>query len=170
MCFCETLVQMVGLVGEDNFRLPRASFLWGHGCIGHDDNLIAHLKSACRRTIQADTSCIARASNGIGFNAFAVHIIDDADTFVRQYAYRIHQVRVDGDASHVVKVGLRDGGAVYFGFQNAERHIIIYIYGEGERLLPLSVANVVNQAYRCLPAVNSDAALNVRSGVPCSHG
>ena len=102
------------LVREYHFGLVCARLFGCHEGIGHDDDFVAHLEFSGGGTIEADAATAALASDNVSFDALSVAIVDHVHMFAGQKSGGLHQVFIDGDASHVVEVGLRYVGAVYF--------------------------------------------------------
>lgn len=98
--------------GEDDAGLEVLGLLKVHVGIGHDDDDVADLHLAGSSSVEADAATRARAFNNIGVETLAIHIVDDIDTLSGDESGSIHQVLVDGDAAHVVEVGLGDRGTM----------------------------------------------------------
>ena len=76
--------------------------------VGGDDYDVAHLHLACGRAVQTDRTAAPLSFDNLGFEAFAVIDVQYLYFFAFDHVGRIHQLFVDGDAAHVVQVGLRD--------------------------------------------------------------
>jgi len=67
-------------------------------------------------SIETDYPRTSFARYGIGLQACSVVVVHDLDFLSGDDVGSIHQIFIDGDATHIVEVGLRNGYAVYFGF------------------------------------------------------
>ena len=112
----------VVVVDEHHARRVRVGFLGGHQGVAHDDHLVAHRDAASGGAVEADHAAAALACDDIGLETLAVVHVDNLYLLVLADARGIHQVLVDGDAAHVVKLGLDDGGAVDFALQHGREH------------------------------------------------
>lgn len=105
-------------VGEDDPRPELLGLLEIHLRIGGDDDHVAHLHLAGRGAVQTDAAAVAFALDDVGLEAFAVVDVHDLDLFALDDVGRFEERLVDGDASHVVEVGLRDPHPVDFRFDD----------------------------------------------------
>lgn len=103
-------VDFEGLIGFGLFR--------GHPGIGHDDDDIADLDLSGGGAVEADLAGMAFGGDDIGFKPGSVVIIDDLHPFSFQDPGGIHELFVDGDAPHVVEVGLRHRSPMDLGFEH----------------------------------------------------
>ena len=108
---------LIVLIYHDYSWLVGTGFFFVKECVGHDDDYITRLDAAGCCTVEADDTRTAGAGNGIGFQAGTVIVVYYLDTFIGKYMGFFHEFFVDGDAAHVVEVGLSDSGAMDFGFQ-----------------------------------------------------
>ena len=116
---------MVGSrVGEDDPGFELLGILEIHQRIGCDDDDVAHLYFACGGAVEADTAACAFALDDIGFETLSVVDVHDLDFLALDDVGGFQQRLVDGDAPHVIQVGLCDRHAVDFGFDdfNLEFH------------------------------------------------
>ena len=90
--------------------------------IGADDDEVAFLREAGGGAVDANDSGAALALDGVGRETLAVVDIQDIDLFVGDDVDFIEQVAVDGDRAFVMKVGLRDHGAVDLAFEHSNIH------------------------------------------------
>ena len=52
-------------------------------------------------------------------------MVVDLDPFVLDDIRRTHEILIDGHAADVIQIGLSDGRAVYFRFQQSASHEVI---------------------------------------------
>src|SRR4030042_2499792 len=74
------------------------------------------------RPIDADGTASRLAGDGVGCQAVAVVYVEDVDLFIGQDVGRRHEVRVEGDAAHVVEVGLGHAQPVDLAFEHSAKH------------------------------------------------
>ena len=122
------LQDFVGVVvREDHFGLEGFGFLKVHEGIGHDDNDVADLHFAGGCSVEADASTASLTSDDVCVEAFAIVVVDDIDTFACNQTGGIHQVFVNGDAAHVVKIGFSHLYTMQLRFQYFNLHgFVIY--------------------------------------------
>jgi len=118
----EDVANFVVFVHEDDFGFVRGDFGFGQHDVGHDDDDVAFLDEPCGGTVETDDAAAAFAGDGVGFEAFAVVVVDDGDFFVNEDACGVEQVLVYGDAADVVEVGFGNGGAVYLAAEHGAEH------------------------------------------------
>ena len=104
--------QPVVFVRKNNQWLVRFSFFVGEHAVGNDDDDVAGLGTTGGGSVEADNARSALTFYDIGYKPFAVIIIHNMYLLVFQQTYRVHQVFIDGDAAHVVQLGLSDFYAV----------------------------------------------------------
>ena len=85
-----------------------------HEGIGHYDDFVAHLELSGCCTIETDAAAAALTPDNVSLDAFSFALDDHVHMFAGLKSGGLHQVFIDGDASHVVEVGFRYVGAVYF--------------------------------------------------------
>ena len=117
------VLQFVLLVGEHNRRLETLRLFEVHGGVGDDDHDIADGGFAGGGTVQTDHTGIFRPFDDVGLQPFAVVDVQHLHFLVLDHVGGLHQRFVDGDAAHVVQIRLRDGGLVYFRFQDFYVHL-----------------------------------------------
>ena len=93
-------------------RLERLGLLKVHRSIGDNDNDIPHLNTAGGGTIQTNTAASTFTFYNIGLKTLTIIIIQHLHLLTGDEVGSIHQVLVDGDTPHVVKIGLRHGDAM----------------------------------------------------------
>ena len=100
-----------------------------HQRIGGDDDDIADLHLARRGAVQADAAAAAFALDDVGLETLSVIDVHNLDLLAFDHVGGLHERLVDGDAPHVVQVGLRDRYAVDLRFDdfNLEFHYRIRI-------------------------------------------
>lgn len=113
-------------VGEDDRRLERLGLLEVHQGVGHDDDDVVRLHLAGSGAVQADAARAAFALDDVGLEALAVVVVHDGHLLAGNHVGSVQQVFVDGDAAHVVEVGLGDAGAMDFRFQNFNKHLLLF--------------------------------------------
>ena len=99
-----------------------------HRGIGDDDDGIAHLDPAGSSSVETDAATAALAADDIGLEAFAVVVVEHLDLLAGNEIGGIHEVLVDGDAAHIVKIGLGDLNTMKFGLQYFYLHIESFRY------------------------------------------
>lgn len=107
------ILQLVVRFGEDDGGTKTTCLVGCHLRIGHNDNHIIGLHQACSCAIEAYLTFATLALDDVGNEAFTVVIVYDVYLFAFEHPCRIHQIFVNGDATHVVEVGLGDAGAMY---------------------------------------------------------
>src|SRR5690606_22451930 len=75
-----------------------------------------------RGTIEANHARSAFAFDDIRLEARTVVVVYDLDFFIGDDVCRIHQILINGNASHIVEFGLRNAYPVDFGFQYLDNH------------------------------------------------
>ena len=91
-----------GCVREYYSGLECLCFFICHGGITHDYDYIARLDTSCCSPVEADDARSGLARYYIGIEAFSVIIVNDIDTFARQYVGSIHEFAVYRYAPDVV--------------------------------------------------------------------
>ena len=119
--------QVVVLVREDNTGLEGLGLLWCHLGVSHDNDSVANLHLTSCGTVQADASTLPGTGDDVCVKAFAIVVVHDVNSLAGEKPCGVHEVLVDGDAAHVVEVGLGDGCAVDFGFQYFNSHSYYFI-------------------------------------------
>ena len=116
-------------VGENDPRAELLGVLEIHQRVGCDDDHVAHLHLACRGAVQAHAAAVALAFDRVGLETLSVVDVHDLDLLAFDHIGGFHERLVDGDAAHVVQVGLRDRYAVDLRFDdfNLEFHDRIQI-------------------------------------------
>ena len=113
---------MIFAIDHDDFRDKASGFFFIHAGISDDDDDIADGSHACRSTVQADDAASSFSGNGIRLKARAVIVVADLHAFAGKDACSIEKVSIDRDASHVFKIGFRDGCAVDFSMHHCISH------------------------------------------------
>ena len=85
-----------------------------HHCIGNDNTYVTHLHLSSRSTIQTDTATATLTFYYIGFKALTIVIVYNLYFFSCYKVSRIHEILINGDASHVVQICFRNGYTVKF--------------------------------------------------------
>ncbi len=62
------------------------------------------------------------AGDGVGCQAVAVVYVEDMDLLIGQDVGCLHEIRVEGDAAHVVEVGLGYAQPVDLAFEHSPKH------------------------------------------------
>jgi hypothetical protein len=83
--------------------------------VAHDDDFVAGVDEMRRRAVHANDAGIALAFDDVSFQTRAVGIVYHLHFFARPEAGLFQQGFVNGNAAHVIEVGLGDGGFVNFG-------------------------------------------------------
>ena len=117
------LYQTVGRrVGKDHPRAERLRLLELHAGVGGDDEHVAHLRLAGGCAVETDRTAAAPAADHIGVEPFTVGNVPYLHPFALDQVGRLHQLLVDGDASHVIEVRLGNGHPMDFRFQYFDLH------------------------------------------------
>ena len=103
--------------GEDDGGTEGLGFFEVHVGVGHYYYGVAYLYFACCSSVEANATTPALAGYDVGAESLAVVVVDDVDSLACDEVGGIHEVLVDGDAAHVVEVGLGDLDAVELAFQ-----------------------------------------------------
>lgn len=98
-----------------------------HLCVSHNDDHIVRLHETGSSSIKTDTTRSTFTFNNIGNEALAIVIVYNMYLLAFKHASCIHQILVDGDATHIVEIGLGDTGTMYLRFQYSNQHRLIYI-------------------------------------------
>lgn len=93
-----------------------------HPAVADDDENITNLYTAGGSAIEANHTRAPFASDDVGFEAFAIVVVDDLDSLPFDEVGGIHEVFVDGNAPDVVQVGLGDLYPVNFRFKSLNQH------------------------------------------------
>ncbi len=110
------------LVRENDSGLVLAGLGEVNESVGKYDNHVAHSHLACCGAIEADGARATLAPDGVGFEALAVVDVYDGHFLVFDHVGRIEQIFVDGDAAHIVQLGLRDFNAMNLRLKNFDVH------------------------------------------------
>ena len=108
------ILQFVAHFGEYDGGTETSCLVGCHLRIGHNDNHIIGLHQTCSCAIEAYLSCTTLPLDDIGDKAFAIVVVDDMYLLAFEHASGIHQIFVDGDAAHIVEIGLGDTGTMDF--------------------------------------------------------
>ena len=114
---------LVVVIDEEHGGLVRLCLLRRHLGIGHDDDLIALIHASRRSAVQTDDARASLTSNGIGLKAVAVVDVGNLHFLVLQDTRLAQQLGVDGDAAHIVEVGLLHHSTVDLCFQQRYIHL-----------------------------------------------
>ena len=133
------VLQFVFPIREDDCRFETLGLFEVHGGVGDDDHDIADGGFAGGGTVQTDHTGIFRPLDDVGFQPFAVVDVQHLHFLVLDHVGGLHQRLVNGDAAHVVQIRLRDGGLVYFRFQDFYVHFIMVM---GYRLLVIEANDI----------------------------
>ena len=90
MRFLYGLRQAVVLVGEDDLWFEPFGFFWLHQGVGHNDDLVAREELAGRSTIEANATRMALARDDVGFDAFAVAVVDHVNLLASHQSCGLH--------------------------------------------------------------------------------
>ena len=110
------------LIHENNLRRIHSRLLRCHLAIAHQNDFIALLHTARRRTVQANHTAACFACDGVGFKAFPVVDIYNLHLFVFQNAGSIQKILIDRDLADVIQLGLHDGRAVNLTLEHIQHH------------------------------------------------
>ena len=107
MCWlwCELNKTVRFRIREDDAGAEFAGFIQGHHGVGHDDDNIAGVNLARRRTVEAYHAAVSGAFDGIGVKTFAVVIVYDLYALAGDYAGGFHKCAVNCYATYIVEVG-----------------------------------------------------------------
>lgn len=89
-------------------------FLGGHLHKGHDDEFIAHLSFSRRGPIETDDSGSTFPFDDVGFEAFAIVVVDDKHFLVGYHSGGVDEIFIYGNATGVVEFCLRKTNVVDF--------------------------------------------------------
>ncbi|CAK7286794.1 hypothetical protein SGPA1_41054 [Streptomyces misionensis JCM 4497] len=105
---------------DPGLELPRLGI--GDLRIADDDHQIAGVHEMRGRPVDPDDTRAALTLDDVGLQPGAIGDVDDVHQLAGQQIRRVEQLRVDGHRSHVVQVGLGDGGAVDLGLEQSTQH------------------------------------------------
>ena len=114
-------------LGEYDRGMKLTSLFRCHLCVSHNDDHIVRLHKTGGSSIEADTARSTFTFNNIGNEALAIVIVHNMYLLTFEHASCIHQILVDGNAAHIVEIGLGDTGTMYLRFQYSNQHRLIYI-------------------------------------------
>ena len=102
------------LIHENNLRRIHSRLLRCHLAIAHQNDFIALLHTARRRTVQTNHATACFACDGVGFKAFPIVDIYNLHLFVLQNPCRGKQIGINGDAADIIQLCLYDSRSVNF--------------------------------------------------------
>ena len=106
----------VCIIHKNNMRLVVFCLLRAHGCIRHDDDMIAdHDLSGCC-TIETDHATARLSCNRVGFKTVSVLHIDDLHILVFHNACRFQKFGIDRNAPHIIQFCLGHGSTMDLSF------------------------------------------------------
>ena len=73
-------------------------------------------------SVQADASRTPFALDDVGFKPFTIVVVYNVHLLARYQVGRIHQIFIDGDASHVVQIGFGHPCTMNLGLQHFNHH------------------------------------------------
>src|SRR5690606_16424743 len=117
--------KLIVRAGKYNGRFEFLCLLKIHGSVRNDDDDVADLSLAGSGSVKAYRTGTARATDHVGVQAFPVVNVYDLYFFPFDKVSRVHQVLIDGDASHVVEFGLGDLDPMNFGLQDFNSHCLV---------------------------------------------
>lgn len=113
---------VVLFIHHHHFGDQSAGLFFIHLGVGNNDDHVPDGGAAGGSTVQTDDAAPPFAGNGIGFQAGTVVVIADLHSFARKNAGGIHEVFVDGNASHVFQICFGYSGAVDFAVHHGIGH------------------------------------------------
>ena len=102
---------------KNDCGLERLCFLGRHERIRHDDHRVANVYEVRCRTVDADTSATALAGDNIGLDTCPVGVIHNLHTLTGIDVGCIHQILINRNAAHVLKVSLGNLYAMNLRFE-----------------------------------------------------
>ena len=125
--------QPVLFVHQHHVGFPVDRLFLAHPGKGCDDNLVVDLDLSGSCSVDRDLSASSRGGEGVCGESLSVGNVPDVDLLERHDSGRLHQGRVNFDASLIVDVGPSDSCSVDFAFEQSKLHLcllpsVVYSY------------------------------------------